>query len=193
MSTIFGDFLQNLPNSQEYLILSFSSGSIPLQKKWHNNCLSADFLADYLSTFFINTNCSNKNKQKYLEVKSAISYIANELLENAVKYSNPISKLPISIQVSVISDRIIFQITNSLKERDLEKFQQYIQNLLNSDTNQLYLDILEQNALEKDRDNSGLGFLTMVNDYDAKIGWKFETLSQKSREMSVTTMIQLQV
>jgi len=55
----FGDFMQNLPSSQEYLILSFSPGSIPLRQRWRNNCLSADFLADYLSTFFI----GNKDQQ----------------------------------------------------------------------------------------------------------------------------------
>ena len=193
MYKIFGDFLQDLPPSQEYLILSFSPGSMPLQKRWRNNCLSANFLADYLSTFFLDTNFLNKNTNKDLEVKSAISYIANELLENAMKYSNKMSEVPISIQVQLNLNRIVFQITNSLEDQNFKKFQQYIQNSLNSDPNQLYLDILEQNALEKDRDNSGLGFLTIVNDYDAKIGWKFEAISQESSEMSVTTMVQLQV
>ena len=193
MYTIFGDFLQELPNSQEYLILSFSYSSIPLQKRWQNNCLSADFLADYLSTFLLSTNCSERNKGKYLEVKSAISYIANELLENAMKYSNKMSKLPISIQVHLNFNQLIFQITNSLEDQNLKKFQQYIQNAIVSDPNQLYLDILEQNALEEDKDSSGLGFLTMVNDYDAKIGWKFEAISQESTEMIVTTMVRLQV
>jgi hypothetical protein len=48
---VLGNFIENLPPSQEYLILSFSPSSIPLKQRWRNNCLSADFLADYLSTF----------------------------------------------------------------------------------------------------------------------------------------------
>jgi hypothetical protein len=193
MSIIFGDFLHDLPPSQEYLILSFSPGSIPLQKRWRNNCLSADFLADYLSTFFLDSNDSEGDTEKHIEVKSAVSYIANELLENAMKYSDKKSESPISIQIHLNFDRIIFQITNSLKDKDLKKFQQYIQKLINSDPDELYLDILEQNALDEHNESSGLGFLTMVNDYGAKIGWKFEMLSQKSTEMGVTTMVQLNI
>ena len=56
-----GDFPQSLPPSREYLILSFSPGSIPLQQRWHNNCLSADFLADYFGTFFLDESESIKN------------------------------------------------------------------------------------------------------------------------------------
>jgi hypothetical protein len=193
MSMIFGDFLHDLPPSQEYLILSFSPGSIPLQKRWRNNCLSADFLADYLSTFFLDSNDSEGDTEKHIEVKSAVSYIANELLENAMKYSDKRSESPISIQIHLNFDRIVFQITNSLKDNDLKNFQQYIQKLIDSDPDELYLDILEQNALDENNESSGLGFLTMVNDYGAKIGWKFEMLSQQSTEMGVTTMVQLNI
>jgi hypothetical protein len=193
MSMIFGDFLHDLPPSQEYLILSFSPGSIPLQKRWRNNCLSADFLADYLSTFFLDSNAPEGDTDKHIEVKSAVSYIANELLENAMKYSDKRSESPISIQIHLNFDRIIFQITNSLKDNDLKNFQQYIQKLIDSDPDELYLDILEQNALDEHNESSGLGFLTMVNDYGAKLGWKFEMLSQQSTEMGVTTMVQLNI
>ncbi|MEN9566801.1 MAG: hypothetical protein RLZZ69_1997, partial [Cyanobacteriota bacterium] len=91
---IFGSFIQNLPPSQEYLILSFSPGSIPLRQRWRNNCLSADFLADYLSTFFLGNDDQQPDSQKQAEVKSAVSYIANELLENAMKYGLEKSPFP---------------------------------------------------------------------------------------------------
>lgn len=193
MKQIFGEYIQNLPASQEYLILSFSPGSIPLQQRWRNNCLSADFLADYLSTFILSSNKSEKDWQKQTAVKSAISYIANELLENSMKYSNKSSAIPISIQVHLNFNLIIFQMTNSLRSEDIERFQQYIQKLISSDPDQLYLDTLEQNALEEDSEGSGLGFLTMINDYGAKLGWKFGLLSPQSTEVGVTTMVQLQI
>jgi hypothetical protein len=194
MNTIFGDFLHDLPPSQEYLILSFSPGSIPLQQRWRNNCLSADFLADYLSTFFLNDDDDKEsNNQKQMEIQSAVSYIANELLENAMKYSNKMSESPISIQIHLNLDLIIFQITNSIEPNNLTNFQNYIKKLLESDPDELYLDMLENNAINNTQENSGLGFLTMVNDYNAKLGWKFEMLSKKSTEMGVTTMVQLQI
>lgn len=42
-----------LPPSQEFLLINFSSSSIPLNQRSRNNGLSADFIADYLTTFFL--------------------------------------------------------------------------------------------------------------------------------------------
>lgn len=189
---ILGDFIQNLAPSQEYLILSFSPSSIPLRQRWRNNCLSADFLADYLSTFFLSNGDGQSDSDKQAEVKSAVSYIANELLENGMKYSTEMSPFPISIQIHLNPDLIIFQLTNSIPVEQTQQFQSHIETLLNSDPSELYIARLEQNALEEDNEESGLGLLTMLNDYGAKLGWKFEPLSQ-STEMAVTTMVQLAI
>lgn len=189
---ILGDFIPNLPPSQEYLILSFSPSSIPLRQRWRNNCLSADFLADYLSTFFLCSNDEQPDSDKQAEVKSAVSYIANELLENGMKYSTQLSSFPISIQIHLNPDLIIFQLTNSILAERTPKFQERIQTLLDSDPNQLYLDQLEKNALEESGE-SGLGLLTMLTDYGVKLGWKFDVLPQKPQEIAVTTMVQLPI
>lgn len=190
---ILGNFIQNLAPSQEYLILSFSPGSIPISQRWRNNCLSADFLADYLSTFFLGNEKGQIDLNKQAEVKSAVSYIANELLENAMKYGVAKSPLPISIQVHLNRDLIIFQLTNSIPVQQTLRFQSYIENLLDGDPQELYLAQLERNALEESSEDSGLGLLTMLNDYGAKLGWKFESLPQQSGEITVTTMVQLEI
>ena len=189
---ILGDFVQDLPPSKEYLILSFSPSSIPLRQRWRNNCLSADFLADYLSTFFLGNSDRQVELDKQAEVKSAVSYIANELLENGMKYSAKTPSRPISIQIHLNPDLIIFQLTNSISLERTQQFQNQIETLLNCDPNELYITLLEENALNENDRESGLGFLTMLNDYGAKLGWKFEPLSQDS-EISVTTMVQLAI
>lgn len=186
---VFGSFVQNLPPSQEYLILSFSPGSIPLRQRWRNNCLSADFLADYLSTFFLGSDDQQPDSQKQAEVKSAVSYIANELLENAMKYGLEKSPFPISIQIHLNPELIIFQQTNSIHFEQVQKFQAHIEKLINGDPGELYILQLEKN----DGEQSGLGFLTMLNDYGAELGWKFEDLPEESSEMAVTTMVQLTI
>lgn len=189
---ILGNFIQVLPPSKEYLILSFSPGSIPVRQRWRNNCLSADFLANYLSTFFLGNSDLPEDLDKQTEVKSAVSYIANELLENSMKYSAKTSTHPISIQIHLNPDSIFFQLTNSISVERTQEFQNYIKTLLNSDPSELYITLLEQNALDEDNRESGLGLLTMLNDYGAKLGWKFEQLSQNA-EMTVTTMVQLAI
>ena len=52
MTQKFGDFIDEMPDRQEYLIIAFSPSSISLQERWRNNGLSADFMADYFITFF---------------------------------------------------------------------------------------------------------------------------------------------
>ena len=188
---ILGDFIQNLPPSQEYLILSFSPSSIPLRQRWRNNCLSADFLADYLSTFFLGNNDRQPDSDKQAEVKSAVGYIANELLENGMKYSTQMSSFPISIQVHLNPDLIVFQLTNSVPAPQSQQFQDRIKTLLDSDPDELYIAQLEKNALEENEE-SGLGLLTMLTDYGVKLGWKFESLPQPA-EVAVTTMVQLAI
>ncbi|WP_150109095.1 DUF6272 family protein [Stanieria cyanosphaera] len=191
MDQVFGDFLENLPSSQEYLIVSFSPSSVSLQQRWRNNGLSADFLADYLSSFLACNDQESDSLIKQVEAKDAISYIANELLENAMKYTNQLSSAPISIRICLIEQKIIFQITNSIHCQAVIKFQKYIKELLSFDPYELYLRKLEDNNTEENAAVSGLGFLTMVNDYGAKLGWKFDSFDEQSEEMTVTTMVQL--
>ena len=185
-----GDFSQNLPPSQEYLILSFSPGSIPLQQRWRNNGLSADFLADYLSTFFLSDE-EQQETEKQREIKSAVSYIANELLENGMKYCVKKSAIPISIQIHLTPSLIILQLTNSISIEQTRHFQIQIDELLEGNPSEMYLAQLEQNALEEDPTRSNLGLLTILNDYNAKIGWHFEPPSQQLDSIAVTTMVQL--
>lgn len=187
---IMGDFRQNLPPSTEYLILSFSPGSIPLQQRWRNNCLSADFLANYLSTFFLGDN-EQPDLAKQDEVKSAVSYIANELLENGMKYCIKTASFPISIQIQLIPNMIILQLKNSITIKQTKHFQQQINKLLDGNPSEMYLAQLEQNALEENQKFSNLGLLTMLHDYDARIGWHFEPLVDHCSAVSVTTMVQL--
>ncbi|MEM8672901.1 MAG: ATP-binding protein [Cyanobacteria bacterium P01_G01_bin.67] len=188
-----GDFIHNLPSCQEYLILSFSPGSMPLRQRWRNNCLSADFLADYLSTFFLGNNDQQPDTAKQVEVKSAVSYIANELLENGMKYCVEASLFPISIQIHLNPKFIVFQLTNSITVKQTRHFQYQIKKLLNGDPGEMYLAQLEKNALEENHASSNLGLLTMLHDYGAKLGWKFESLPTQSTEMAVTTMVQLAI
>ena len=192
MIQIFGDFIEQAA-SQEYLIIGFSPSSIPLKQRWRNNGLSADFLADYLTTFFPGNEDDPSTVNRQAEIKSAVSYIANELLENAMKFNDETSDYPIDIKLQLESDGLIFSVANSIPPEAVSKFQTYIQELLASNPSELYLKRLEENAADDNCTGSGLGLLTMLSDYTAKIGWKFETVQQDPEVIAVTTMVQLKV
>jgi hypothetical protein len=192
MTKIFGDYINDLPSSHEYLILGFSPSSIPLKQRWRNNGLSADFIADYFTTFFPGSQSSAASLDIKAEVKGAVSFIANELLENAMKFSDESSTYPVSIQLYLSSDRMVFLVTNSVKSEQVEKFQSFIQQLTTLDPSELYILQLEKNASEENEAaESGLGLLTMINDYQAKLGWKFEMVQEQDCAIAVTTMVQL--
>ncbi|MEG4216808.1 DUF6272 family protein [Microcoleus sp. Pol14C6] len=192
MIQILGNFIEQ-PASQEYLIIGFSPSSVPLKQRWRNNGLSADFLADYLTTFFPGKQNEPSTIEKQAEIKSAVSYIANELLENAMKFNNETSEYPIYIKLQLETDGVIFSVANSISPQAVDKFQAYIQQLLTSEPNELYIQRLEKNAADESCTNSGLGLLTMLTDYSAKLGWKFQTMQKDPEVIAVTTMVQLTV
>jgi hypothetical protein len=193
VTQIFGDFIDDLPPSQEYLIVGFSPSSVPLKQRWRNNGLSADFLADYFTTFFPSSQSDRTESDRQAEIKSAVSYIANELLENAIKFNDETSQYPISIHLQLHNDKLVFLTTNSISAEAAEKFQAFIQELMTSDPNELYIHQLEKSAEDESNTISGLGILTMINDYLAEIGWKFETVQKETEVITVTTMVQLAV
>lgn len=191
---IFGQFSENFENGREFLNISFSPSSLSIQQRWRNNGLSADFVADYMITFFPCQNEGEQEKQRQSELKHAVSYIANELLENAMKFNCPLAKRSIEFGIYLLDQKeaeIILYVTNSINSQQVKNFQVYIQKLLASNPEELYIEQMEINAENPDNGRSKLGFLTMLNDYGAQLGWKFEQL--ESAIVLVTTMVQLTV
>lgn len=193
MVQIFGDFSDQLPVSQEYLTIVVSPSSVPLQQRWHNNGLSADFMADYFSTFFPRPEESVSKVNSKVEVKSVVSFIANELLENAMKFNDCKTGYPISITLRLHKDGLVFLATNSLEAEAVSDFQSFIQELIASDPGELMIHRLEKNFENGDPTTSGLGLLTMMSDYLAKVGWKFETVQADPEIITVTTMVSLKL
>ncbi|MGD1910531.1 MAG: DUF6272 family protein [Rivularia sp. (in: cyanobacteria)] len=194
MVQVFGDFVEST-RKEENLTLGFSPSSVPIQERWCNNGLSADYIADYL-TSILHTDENESSNSKYLaEIKSSASYIANELLENGMKYCNEQKDYSITFHVELVADEIRFFLENTIIPARAQKLKDFIEELNNSDPDELYIRQLEK-AAEAENDantSSGLGFLSIINDYSAKLGWKFQTLSQNPSSMSVTTLVRLMV
>lgn len=193
MIKTYGQFIEADTLEQEYLAIGFSPSSVPLKQRWRNNGLSADFLADYLSTFFPQSEDVQVQLSRQDKMRGAVSYIANELLENAMKFNYESSTYPINIRLHLNQDYLAFFVTNSVMPNKLNAFQNHIETLLNADTQALYLQKLEENALNETLASSGLGLLTMLNDYEVGLSWKFETVQTDPPVVLVTTRVQLAV
>ena len=189
MAQAFGDFVALMEGEGEYLKIGFHPSSIPLQQRWRNNGLSADFLADYLSTFFPGEDLASSERQS--QIKDAVGYIANELLENCMKYSYASKQHLVSIEMFLEPGAITLYTSNGVEPDRVEPFQKFIQRLLSEDIDALYTEQLERNAEDDDGSASGMGFLTMLNDYGVKIAWNFSTPAKPGAEVSVTTMVRM--
>lgn len=191
MTQIFGAFVEPEHETKEYLKIGFSPSSVPLQQRWRNNGLSADFLADYLSTFFPGDDDEALDKQA--QIKDAVNYIANELLENAMRFNYAPARHSVDITMELHKDSVCFYVTNSIDPGARETFQHFIQRLLTEDPSEIYIEQVTRNADDDANGDSGLGFLTMLNDYHAELAWKFATYAEEPEIVMVTTMVRLPV
>ena len=185
MTQIFGHFIARKDDQGEYLKIGVSPTSLPIQQSWRNNGLSADFLADYLSTFFPGDDRAAAERQA--DLKSAISYVANELLENAMKFSYTSSQHAISIAMYLAADAVSLYVTNSVDPHAVAAFHQTIERLLTENIDTLHIEQLTHT------DGSGLGYLTMLHDYGVALAWKFASSLQDPDVLTVTTMARLSI
>lgn len=200
MNKIFGDYIEEFSPELDSLEMSFTPNTRSIRQRWTNNRLSAQFVGDYFSAFLPtdeDDNCGRRIK----ESKAAVSYVANELLENAMKFSDRQSNFKVRFGVYFLEDRsqsnsditAVLYVTNSVIPEKAEKFQAFLATLLAADPEELYVTQVEKSLEEEHSEASGLGFLTMINDYAAKLGWKFDTINAESQILTVTSMAQIKV
>lgn len=200
MEKIFGDYIEEFSPELDSLEMTFSPSTRSIQKRWSNNRLSAQFVADYFSAFLPTNEDPQNCDRRIKESKSAVSYVANELLENAMKFSDRTSKFKVRFGVYFLEDdpeknsqiTAVIYATNSTTPENAEKFQTFLTKLLAADPEEFYVTQVEQ-SLEEDSEASGLGFLTMINDYSAKLGWKFDTVNTEPQILTVSSMAQITV
>lgn len=172
----------------EYLTLAFSSISAPLRSRWRNNGLSADFLGDYVTTF-LPAVPAVENRQN--EIRHAVTYIANELLENAMKYHQPDVEIPIRIHLELASDHVKVSVSNGVGVVQARRYKAFVQRLQDGNASDLLLQQQEENAECGESNISCVGLLTMISDYDAQLDWRFDVHPVQTESMTVTTSVVL--
>src|ERR1700730_7034983 len=145
----------------EYLTLAFSPTSAPLRSRWRNNGLSADFLGDYVTTFLPANGTLPAFKRRQNEIKHAVTYVANELLENAMKYHERDVDIPIGIHLELTSDRITVSVSNGISLGQAQRYKTFVERLLEGDAGDLLLRQQEESARCNESATSCLGLLTV--------------------------------
>jgi hypothetical protein len=136
-----GHWGQGSDDRCEYLALSFSPLSAPLRSRWRNNGVSADFLGDYVMTFLPTDGEAAGSNQS--EIRHAVTYIANEFLENAMKYHKRDVDIPIGIRLELTSDHITVSASNGIDTGQAQRYKAFVEDILNGDVAELLLKQLE--------------------------------------------------
>jgi hypothetical protein len=155
------------PASETSLALS----STDMLQHWRRVSLSSDFLAKYYSFYFPYREKA-KGRISRETAENSISFVLNELIENTAKYSNT-TDTDVRVRVLLLERTILLEVSNAVTAKLADEFRDSMREVLAGNTEQLYIAKLEAN-LQEARSDSGLGFLTLINDYQVGLGFKFE-------------------
>jgi hypothetical protein len=174
---IFGDFDNNGEYTQQ-LQINFHPSTYPLT--WATCGFTANYAAEILGQGFP----PGKLRQ---DITGSVSYIANELMENALKFHyDKFSE--INFIVRQVANEIELIVSNSVSPDSMPKFRAFIEELSTSDPQELFIRHLETGLDSLGESSSGLGFLTIMNDYGGRLGWKFEISEGTPENIIVYTM-----
>lgn len=185
----YGDFIA-LDESREgeSLTLRFSPSLTPLRQRWRNNGLSADFLAGYVATFLPADGADPAAARRQADSAAAVAYVANELLENAMKYG--FGERSILMHLHLEKDRVIFQQTNGAAPAQAAALRGFIADLETVGAADLLIRQMENGVGENG--SSGLGLLTMINDYGARLAFKLSSC-KNGEDAVITTQVELDI
>jgi hypothetical protein len=161
MTQEYGAATFQLPPDAECCRLCLAEG--PLEISWQHCSLTSDFLGD----FFADHATAGVDVH---EMRHSIGYLANELLENAVKFRAPGD---IEIVAGIHDATFALCVHNRVHADTAQRFQQLLAEITAGDPGDLLIERIERNAADPDAGGSGLGLLTLMNDYGAELGWKF--------------------
>jgi hypothetical protein len=167
---VFGEYIEEearKPLSHSLLVVN----SQEMMRNWRTVSLSSDFFARYYSYYFPYKEKAKERISRDM-AENGISFVLNELIENTAKYSNAEDQT-VRIRIWLLEDDIIFSISNFVTAQLAESFIMLAREILESNAEELYVRRLERNT-QSDEGGSGLGYLTLINDYGIALGFKFE-------------------
>lgn len=175
---VIGDYKDSIVNNLDVFYMEINCDQLSLH--WSQCHQLADFLSSYFACFFPDRETEN-------DMTQSISYVMNELTENAVKFR---SQGDVFISSGIVDEEISIIICNQISTDTANGFQTLLNEITSEDPGELLIKRIEQNAMDSSRKASGLGLLTIMNDYKGKLGWTFESGDDKEH-ITVRTMVRL--
>lgn len=139
----------------------------PLELGW----VHAGATADFIGTFFAELGA--KAGLDGNDARHGISYLVNELVENAVKFRAPDAG---EVTLSARLDGATFELllTNIAADETAARFGAILDEIVSRDPGELLIERIEANAADDSSTGSSLGILTLMSDYGVRMNWTFE-------------------
>jgi hypothetical protein len=185
MNESIGDF-RELEGGGARVSLVFYPGDFAV--RWSQCSATADFFAEYFAA--VDACRRDDDEAARSEFIGTVSYIVNELVENAVKFSVGET---VEVTVVVRDDELVALVTNQILAATVEALIDKFRELVSGDPQEMLFARVEANAENPESGASGLGFLTMMSDYGAKLGWRFDAAPDNPYNVLLKTMARLQV
>lgn len=136
----------------------------PIDLAWHHCSTTSEFLGEFFALR------RKSSVDAYNEARHSIGYLVNELLENAVKFRVPGE---IVVECSLEGGNFELKVTNLVDEPTAARFNKMLVELTSRNPGDLLIERIEANAADEGSSGSGLGLLTLMSDYGARLGWTF--------------------
>jgi hypothetical protein len=162
MAISFGDMESN--NGPGAFSMGIVLNEGPLGVTWQHASATCEFMGDIFAMRHA------KAGKDYTEARHSIVYLVNELLENAIKFRSPGD---IEVRGSLEDGNFEVTVTNRTAQETAGRFQGLLAELTSRDPGELLIERIEANAADENSSASGLGILTLMNDYGARLGWHF--------------------
>ncbi len=180
-----GHYLQPEHSTHQFEVVYSDPALLPFQ--WAHCDLTANVLASFFAPFF-------PAEAKGLlagrdELTFSVSYVVNELLENAHKFGAGGS---VRIRALLTETDLLFWASNVSSTTACQNLESVITGILQGDPQQLLLERIEQNALHPENNASGLGYLTMMSDYGVRFGWSFREHAEGTMLVETQAWLPLQ-
>lgn len=135
---------------------------------WSQVSRVTDFVAAYLRWVLQGRREFNLARPAILELRDTVLYGANELFENAVKFQGGGS---VGLGLLAEPDRIHLLVHNQLAADRVDELRAQLSEIVHGDAERLFVERVERNADDAQSTASGLGLLSLINDYGMRLGW----------------------
>lgn len=184
MNESIGDF-RDLTRGGARVSLVFYSGGFPV--RWSQCSATAEYFAEYFADVHARRCADDAARNEFI---GTLSYIVNELVENAVKFSMGET---VEVTVCLDGEELVALVSNQILATTVEGLVEKFRGLVSGDPQEMLVARVEANAVNPDAGVSGLGFLTMMADYGATLGWNFGAVQDNPHNVLLKTMARLQM